>query len=117
MLCGILDRFCLRASVVLRISFCTDFSVKMSYPKRSKDDNTRASKPPKRRFHGNQYLRQEDEPVGESASARKLFTASTSNISCAPAFVYRIIEFVSFFDALSEIVVCKDCKKKGEIRR
>ena len=88
-----------------------DLYIKMSYPKKSKDDNTRASKPPKRKFHGNQYTRKEDEPVGESASARKLSTSSTSDITCASKFSYRIIEFVSFFGALSEIIICKDCKK------
>lgn len=31
--------------------------------------------------------------------------------TCASKFSYRIIKFVSFFGALTEIVVYKDCKK------
>lgn len=82
------------------------------YPKGSKDDSCRSSRTRKRRFQGNQFCGKENIPVGESSSARKLSTASSEDIVFSPMQYYRIVEFMTVFGAISNMVICKDCKQK-----
>lgn len=81
------------------------------YPKGSRNTSQRISKPPKRRFHGNQHSKNESDNLDKSISAKKLRTASTDNIIVNPLHCYRIIEFLTVFGALAEIVICKVCKR------
>lgn len=82
-----------------------------SYPKSAKDDLDRASRPKKRRFQGNRFTNKNREPVGQSASARKLETASQEDVCVKLTHFYRIIEFITVFSAISELAICKICKK------
>lgn len=81
------------------------------YPKGSKDTSHRISRPRKRRFHGNQHFKNESDNLDTSISANKLNTASIDNIIVNPLHCYRIIEFLTVFGALAEIVICKVCKQ------
>jgi len=64
----------------------------------------------KRRFCGNRHDDGSNEPVGESTSARKLDTASNEDVCLKLSHFYRIIEFVSVFAAIADLVICKVCK-------
>jgi hypothetical protein len=83
-----------------------------SYPKGTKEIPSQTSKPRKRRFHGNQFTNKEGKIVGASASTRKLCSTSSDNIVCNPLHAYRLIEFFSVFTALSDLVICSECKQK-----
>lgn len=82
-----------------------------SYPKKSKDATSRASNPRKRRFHGNQFTEKKGETVGQSASARKLSSSRNEDIHWNPLHTYRFIEFFTVFTALSNLVICCECKE------
>ena len=83
-----------------------------TYPKGEKSSSSRSSKPRKRRFYGNRYSAESEiSENDESISERKLASASTENILVHPAHCYRIIEFVSVFFAITEIVICRSCKQ------
>jgi len=80
--------------------------------------NYRPGRPRRRRYEGNQFSSIPDtETVEESndettsVSAKKL-KKSPDDIIINPSFCYRIIEFVSVFSALADILVCKRCKQK-----
>jgi len=45
-----------------------------SYPKGEKEDSFRSSRSKRRRFHGNRFTGEDNEPVGQGTSARKLET-------------------------------------------
>ncbi|KYN01374.1 hypothetical protein ALC62_07834 [Cyphomyrmex costatus] len=87
-----------------------------SYPKHESDCNDRASKPRKRKFHGNQFKvkksEEEEEDNSSSSSTKKLSTASSDDITINPLHYYRIIEFLSVFGALSNILICRSCRQK-----
>lgn len=82
-----------------------------SYPKGGRHDNSRAARPNKRRFYGIQNEDDSNEPTEEGKSARKLFTAYSEDVRVKPMHFCRIIEFVSVFAAISEIAICKICKR------
>jgi len=80
--------------------------------------NYRPDRPRRRRYEGNQFSSIPDtETVEESndettsVSAKEL-KKSPDDIIINPSFCYRIIEFVSVFSALADILVCKRCKQK-----
>lgn len=80
-----------------------------SYPKR-----VQSSRPKIRKFQGNQFVRDtdEDENADVSASSRKLSTANSDDITVSPLHCYRIIEFLTVFGFLSDVLCCKSCKGK-----
>ena len=83
-----------------------------SYPKRDKSSTDRASRPRKRSFHGNRFTSSPDDvECSTSSSEKKLATASTENIIVHPGHCYRIIEFLTVFLAISDIVICRSCKQ------
>lgn len=82
-----------------------------SYPKKGRSDISRTARPQKRRFQGNQFTSADEDTAETSASARKLLTASSEDIRTNPLHTYRIIEFATVFLALSEILVCRQCKQ------
>lgn len=49
--------------------------------------------------------------AGPSTSKKKLRSSITNDISVSLSHFYRIISFVSVFDAISAKVICRDCKK------
>lgn len=63
----------------------------------------------KRKYYGNQFSTQEGKPIGISASARKLAAAHSDEIPVNHSHRYRIIEFVTVFSMLSELLCCKSC--------
>ncbi|XP_071577515.1 uncharacterized protein [Temnothorax nylanderi] len=84
----------------------------------TKDEpNYRPNQPRRRRYHGNQFSNvpnvEVDEEMSEetSASAKKL-KASAEDVIVNPSMCYRIIEFISVFSALADLLVCKVCKQK-----
>ncbi|KYQ56969.1 hypothetical protein ALC60_04084 [Trachymyrmex zeteki] len=84
-----------------------------SYPKGTKSETKQTLRPKKRRFHGNQYVFdvEDDEDMNASSSSRKLADRSIEVI-VSPLHYYRIIEFLTVFGALSDILCCKSCKQK-----
>lgn len=42
---------------------------------------------------------------------KKLQTSNIENVTVNPIFCYRIIEFFTVFTALSDILVCRNCKQ------
>jgi len=80
-----------------------------SYPKRAQ-----STRPKRRKFHGNQYIydTEEDKNADVSASSRKLSNTSGDDITVSPLHYYRIIEFLTVFGVLSDILCCKSCKQK-----
>lgn len=82
-----------------------------SYPKGNKSESTRAVCPRKRKFYGNQYSKNKDETEQPSTSARKLSSASSADIHYNSLHGYRLIEFFTVFIALSELVICRECKQ------
>lgn len=87
-----------------------DFCIKM-YPKGKKEDAYRHSRPRKKVFKRNQFSDKSNDKLGESATAKKLHTASSTDFIVDPTHYYRIIEFLTVFSAISNIVICKDCKQ------
>lgn len=84
-----------------------------SYPKGDKSSSDRSAKPRKRKFRGNRFTSEPDDAeCNTSRSANKLATASTENIIVHPGHCYRIIEFLTVFLAISDIVICRSCKQK-----
>lgn len=84
-----------------------------TYPKGDKSTNNRSTKPRKRKFHRNRFTSEVDnDECNTSSSAKKLSTADSENITIHPAHCYRIVEFMTVFLAISEIVICRSCKQK-----
>jgi len=81
-----------------------------SYPKICKEDTYRPSRPRKRKFQGNQFTNKSGEALGESTSAQKL-AAGVEDVPVKLTHFYRIIEFVSVFSAIQDIVQCKTCRR------
>jgi len=81
-----------------------------TYPKRGSDPS-RTVRPKKRKFHGNQHSNKSDEAPAESATARKLTTADHEDVPVNLSHFYRVIEFISVFTAIQEIVICRTCKR------
>jgi len=85
----------------------------MSYSSNGSRESTyRPSRPRKRRYYGNKSDEAIDEKNDSSASAQKLRTADCEEVPVKLTHVYRIIEFVSVFSALQDIVQCKFCKRE-----
>lgn len=83
-----------------------------SYPKGDRSINDRSAKPRKRRFHGNRFTTgSDDTEFDKSSSAKKLSTASTEDIIVNPLHYYRIIEFLTVFHAIADIIICRSCKQ------
>lgn len=82
-----------------------------AYPKGTKEEPTRSGRPRKRHFHGNQYT-ENDEDVQPSASSKKLSSAASEDIHYNIMHGYKIIEFFTVFTALSELVLCRECKQR-----
>lgn len=86
-----------------------------TYPKVTKTSIERTGKPRKCKFHGNQFLNGSSSDDGEantSRSEKKLASATTDDVIINPSHCYRIIEFVSVFLAISEVVICNSRKQK-----
>lgn len=74
-----------------------------SYPKGEKEGPYRATRR-RRQFQGNQFTTEEGEPNGASASAKKIATASVDDVPVDISHRYRIIEFVTVFSVLSDLL-------------
>ncbi|CAG5084288.1 Protein of unknown function [Cotesia congregata] len=82
-----------------------------SYPKSKRNISTRSAKPRKRKFHGNQHCNNDEENTEpQSTSAKKLSTADEDDVHYSALRGYRLIEFFTVFTALSDILICRDCK-------
>lgn len=77
-------------------------------PKGSKFDNYRSSRPRKRKFRGNQFT-MEAETEATSSAAKELKIADDEIV--IQTHGYRFIEIFSVFNALSQILICKNCKE------
>ena len=84
-----------------------------SYPKRIKSAWQRSSRPRKKNpsLFSKKSSEKTDEPVGQSTSAKKLESASSEDVHWNPLHGYRFIEFFTVFTALSELVICRECKQ------
>lgn len=94
-----------------------EISILNMFRKGTKEDTYRPSRPRKRKFQG--YRCTSDKENAEagpsnqpSASKRKLTTTRSNDNIIISKHCYRIIEFLTVFGAISDIVVCKDCKQK-----
>ncbi|XP_053995806.1 uncharacterized protein LOC128885665 [Hylaeus anthracinus] len=81
------------------------------YPKSKSGESQRSSRPRKRQFHGNRFSDKENKKE-QSASAKKLSSGSSSDIICNPLHYYRIVDFITVFGALAEMLICAQCKQK-----
>lgn len=81
-----------------------------SNQKGTKDAPRRRSASRKRKFTGNQHTF-EQSTANTSTSAEKLLQNKDENIVIDPTHGYCIIQFVSVFYAISNLVMCKTCKK------
>ena len=54
----------------------------------------------------------DNESAGPSASRKKLRSSSTEDISVTLSHYYRIISFVTVFQAISERVICRNCENQ-----
>ncbi|XP_026471717.1 uncharacterized protein LOC113375996, partial [Ctenocephalides felis] len=88
----------------------------MSGRKGSTSGNVHPGRSKKRKFSGNRFTHQND-TVFTSASAKKLKNNMNMEVPIASNFAYCILEFVSVFAAISEIVICKTCKSDVSISR
>jgi len=79
-----------------------------SYRKGKKSTLSRSSRSCKKRFQGNQFTSKANDSVGESASAKKLASASGEDVHWNSLHDYRIMEFFTVFTALSELVICRE---------
>ena len=81
----------------------------------SKSSSERTGKPWKLRFHGNpchNVSSSDDGEANTSRSENKLASATTDDVIIYPSHCYRIIDFVSVFLAISELVICNSCKQR-----
>lgn len=103
---------------IASVSVCSINFKKMSRKVPKDNLNYRPARPRRRKYEGNQFSCVEDINTVEesndeeaSASAKKL-KKSLDDIIINPSFCYRIIEFISVFSALADILVCSKCKQK-----
>lgn len=83
-----------------------------TYPKSKCTSSYRSSRPRKRSFHGNQFTNSKSSKCDEndeSISAEKLSNTTSENVIVNPLHSYRIIEFITVFTALSDILICRSC--------
>lgn len=93
-----------RSSVLLYVSACTNIP-----RKGSKYENFRQSRPRKRRFMENQYTL-ETETEATSSAAKKL-KSTDEDFIISQTHGYRFVEIFTLFSALSQMLICKNCKK------
>ncbi|XP_074113794.1 uncharacterized protein LOC141536903 [Cotesia typhae] len=65
----------------------------------------------KRKFTGNRFTF-EQSTANTSTSAEKLLQNNDNNVVIDPSHGYCILQFLSVFSAISNLVVCKTCQKK-----
>ena len=85
-----------------------------TYPRKDHSALSRTSRPRKRSFHGNQFSNSESskcDKSAESISAKKLLSASSEDVIVNPLHCYRVIEFFTVFTALSDILICRNCRQ------
>lgn len=102
----------------VRISFfIADYvCFKVFREKKFPDSNNRPGhKGKKRYFHGNRYS-SEFETEFANTSAKKLKESNNSDMQVDMLQNYCFINFLSIFAKLTEILVCKDCKKEVLVR-
>ncbi|KAI4492090.1 hypothetical protein M0802_010098 [Mischocyttarus mexicanus] len=84
-------------------------------PNELNSSSERTGKARKRKFHDNQFHNVSSSDNGEAntrRSKKKLASETTDDIVIYPSHCYRIIEFVSVFLAISELVICNSCKQR-----
>lgn len=64
---------------------------------------------PKRKRPLNRHEIEKPEDLNVSASARKLKEKDSNDIEVDPTFGYHLVNFVTVFAAISNVVVCKEC--------
>jgi len=62
---------------------------------------------------GNQFTKKRDESEegNASASSKKISAANASDIPWNPLHNYRIIEWYTVFAALSQMIICRECRQ------
>ena len=80
-----------------------------AYPKGRSAKSYRAQRRT-RSFHRNQHTTNEGDPIGLSAGARKLASASPEENPINSFHKFRIIQFATLFTMLSDLLCCKNCK-------
>jgi len=81
-----------------------------SNKKGSHDHPTHRSTSRKRKFTGNEHTF-EQSTASTSTSAEKLLRTNDEEIIIDPTHGYCILQFVSVFSAISNLVMCKTCEK------
>lgn len=81
-----------------------------SYPKGNRSVIYRPSRPRKRKVHKKES-EEPEETECPSSSRRKLSSVDVFDAEVNNAHTYRIIEFVSVFNMLSQLLICRYCKK------
>lgn len=76
--------------------------------KGSKKDTAYENRP-KRKRPLNRHEIEKPEDLNVSASARKLKQKDINNVEVDPTFGYHLVNFVTVFTAISNVVVCKVC--------
>lgn len=80
-----------------------------SFPKSKFEESQRVSR--EKDFHGNQYTDEKQDPQ-PNTFAKKLAVVMMSCITYNIFIIYnRIVEFLSVFGVLTDILICKLCKK------
>lgn len=85
----------------------------MSYPRAKSGVNQRSSRPRKRKFHfKSDYDPHEKKrsSEGTSSSSKKIDADGMNKIKYDRTHDYKIIEFYTFFNILSSLIICRQCK-------
>lgn len=78
--------------------------------KRTKSSKNRPSRSIKRKFYGNRYT-VEQETSFVSTSAEKLRRTNDNKVSIDQTFGYCIVQFFAVFSGISDLVICRQCRK------
>jgi len=90
-----------------------------SYPKATHGQSKRSTRPRKRK---SPWSKDEEKEVKEeeisntSASSKKLSSANVFDAEVNRAHAYKIIDFLSVFQTLAQLLICRKCLKNVEFR-
>lgn len=84
-----------------------------TYPRNKHGTSSRSGRPRKKVFQGNQHSNSESSKCGEDGESRsaKKTSVTSENVIVNPVHCYRIIEFFTVFIALSDMLICRNCKQ------
>jgi len=90
-----------------------------SYPKAIHGQSKRSTRPRKRRSPWSKDQEKEakkEEISNTSASSKKLSSANIFDAEVNRAHAYKIIDFLSVFQTLAQLLICRKCLKNVEFR-